>query len=336
MLAQIKERNRAKDDAVSAEDFHLAEQLKNQIILLESQWEIMHEQSNTIILRNCVTQWQLGFASAISSAWRSGTLLKDFGYSCLDSRFHQDLLAILKSLAPKYHDALIRAFIILIPYDLPDDSRPTFGWHNHFCKKVKDYPAKAEHVEIVEEAAFLLITNAVKVILEQDSSERIDRITEEQLLCHIKNYYKLAATQKDLGNVTAKCFSRIFITTSLIAGRILNSWYFLNNIREKRASMYTLITTGLEPTSKANHHEMVLLLCAMRYTFTQISTEASFEVLSTFKRDLLVILEKSKKTSVRIAVLQTLERIVMSQPLNAAEANAPVSHFWQDVCANLK
>jgi hypothetical protein len=50
----------------------MAEQLKLKIEVMEMQLYKMEDQTSTIVLRNCVSQWQLCFSQHVSQCLRKG------------------------------------------------------------------------------------------------------------------------------------------------------------------------------------------------------------------------------------------------------------------------
>ncbi|KAI9360796.1 hypothetical protein DFJ73DRAFT_59013 [Zopfochytrium polystomum] len=303
-----------KEAAVRSEDFLLAEQTRQKIVALQAQLAKMEHQLNADLVLNAVTAWQVALAESLD--WHLGDLANRFRKSVLKGSYplkdkaHTDFLEILKILPVNYFDSLIRSFLLIVPQDLPDVAKSHFGWDS-FAKRIPNLAKQSsEVVEVVKSTVVLSILDIMIRITNQLTMASLKRDTHTLFLKHAFQYVRSSATRRLTVDFEAKLFEQIGVRWSVVIGD-------LSCI--DRTEVFRQISAVLDVTRRTPQDEVTVILAATRYISFRPATDKEAQETALLIHELTSHFEKNKKTNVRLAVIQALERLV--QPIDFSSKN---------------
>eukprot|EP00842_Homolaphlyctis_polyrhiza_P004116 jgi/Hompol1/4705/HPOL_003827-RA len=306
-----------KQNAIINEDYNTADQMRLKITALQFQLMKLEDQFNADFLKNVITQWQNELTSTLQSALLNPIALPKqyLGVGILQAPFHLDFLEILKTIPRTYFDSIIRAMLIINPQELPDSPKSPYGW-SFVSQKISALSAKpADMVDSAKATVTLVIFDIISVILGLSVTNDLRRETYDLILRHAFNYFHAISVRRLNPETEGRIFEKIFIRLSVIIGDISEV---------ARRDLYRYALGYLDPHKKIAPEEIVMVLSSIRYISAVPQTEDEASGLIQLIRELVNFHDKSRKTSVKVAAVQALERII--QPLDYTRAHADPWH----------
>ncbi|XJO76698.1 hypothetical protein BDV3_007190 [Batrachochytrium dendrobatidis] len=296
-----------KQNAIANEDYTTADQMRLKITALQFQLIKMEDQFNADVLTNIITHWQTDLATSIQTALSNPlTFSKFIGVGMLQAQFQVDLINIIKTIPVNYCDAIIRSVLVINPQELPDSPKSPYGW-DFLSKKIPTLISKSNDViDAVRATVTLVITDIVSTVLGLTTSMDIRRETYDLVLRHAFNYFHYMSLRRMSQDIEGRIFEKIFIRFSIIIGDI-------SDTANSRRDIYKFTLGYMDPQKKITSEEIIMVLSSIRYIGAKTKTEDEAVALITLMRELISFHDKSRKTSLKIAAIQALERLI--QPL---------------------
>ncbi|ORY34153.1 hypothetical protein LY90DRAFT_705035 [Neocallimastix californiae] len=306
---KIDEYQKKKEDAVKQENYGLADQTRQKLNVLQVQLTKMEHQLNADMITNCIGHWQNKLAEGLIEKIENGDTNQSSGITSaypLREDFHISLLMTIDRIPNNYIDSLIKAVLIILPHSSNDIQKSPFGF-DFFLKKVisrakKNHELTMSQQSMIKWILTVAVTDVLIHLTERYNGKNISRETRELILKHGFFYFKISSlrkTQKDLLE------DPILLRWAIVLGDLALT---------DRSSMIKMIIQVLDPNKKINNEEIVNVLNVMRYIFVKPKNDKEAMDILYLIHELEAFLERHKKTSVRIAIIRTLERIV--QPFN--------------------
>ncbi|KAI8622831.1 hypothetical protein BC830DRAFT_1223695 [Chytriomyces sp. MP71] len=303
----------AKEAAIRAENYMLADAMRQKMLILDAQLASMEYQFNADIIINTITSWQIGLATAISKKLDD---VKGFVQDCTTGAFplkdpcHQNFLTFIQVVPPNYYDALVRSLLLVMPHDVAGVQKSPYGW-DAFSRRIPQMSKL--HPESVDFMKSVLILSILDLIVEFSGRFGPDCIKKETLSLFVKHaftYLKASATKKLSMEHEAKIFEKITQRWAIIIGdlAVVGPTEILRNV-----------FAVLDIAAKRPSEEIVLTLASVRYIFGPPSFETASDIIRLVK-ELVSHFERNKKTVVRLCILQTIEKLV--QPLDFTRREA--------------
>jgi Cell morphogenesis N-terminal len=95
--------------------------------------------------------------------------------------------------------------------------------------------------------------------------------------------------------------------------------------------IFESVALTFDSNRKCNAEENALALFSVKYLFSKISSDEELRQIMTFKEYLLNLFDKSRKTSIKNAVIYVLGRILLHQSILHGEKASFATMFWQDI-----
>ncbi|KAJ3288624.1 hypothetical protein HK104_008062 [Borealophlyctis nickersoniae] len=305
----INEMNIVKETAIRTENYALADQTRNKVISLQAQLVKMEHQLNADILTNCVTRWQDDLAGVVTAQlaklaqFRQPSISPTF---LLKDKFHENFLQIIRMTPPNYYDSMIRSLLLILPQDIPDMPKSPYGF-DFFMRKVSlpvGLKREESTLDVIKMTVVLGVLDALMELTAQMSSNDFTRDTLRLVLRHAFFYLRAAAFRR-FGELEGKLFEQIIVRWSIILGDVAVV---------ERATIVEHIGSILDVGRKATPEEIVVVLSAARYISATPQNEGDAAQILHYMRDLSSHFDKAKKTVVKLAIIQAIERLV--QPLD--------------------
>ncbi|KAJ3127740.1 hypothetical protein HK098_005857 [Nowakowskiella sp. JEL0407] len=317
LKSTLLEMNELKEAAIREENYSLADQSRLKMTALKIQVVKMEHQLNADIISNCTSQWQNELSLEMSALLRNpgkGIKLSMQEGFPLNLQCHKTMVEIVSNLPNVYYDSFLRSMIIMIPQDLPETPSSPFGWEA-FLKKIPGVQKPGETLDVIKSAMMLGVVDLIMLITEKLEPKLIRRETVELLLNHSYYYVRMAAIRKFSGDLEPKLFEQILRRLSIIVGDIAI---------HDRADILANIFAVLDPLKKATSEEIVMVLSVSRYFSARPKTEKEASQLTHLIRELNLCFERTKRSVLRMAIIQALERLI--QPLDYT-AQTPIENF---------
>ncbi|KAJ3084219.1 hypothetical protein HDU99_002584 [Rhizoclosmatium hyalinum] len=316
LKASLNEMNAAKDAAIRSENYLLADQIRQKMVVLDAQLDQMEYQFNADIIINSITNWQIELAKSMSNRLNN---VKAFVRDCGDGTFplkdqaQLDFVSFIEVVPTNYYDSLIRSLLLVMPNEVPGASKSPFGWE-HFARRIPQIPSlHPDSIEFLRSSVVLAIIDVVIRISHKFDESIIQAETQSLFIKYAYAYFKTASIRRLAMDHEAKMFEKITTRWAIIIGD-------LSSISQ--TEVLKQVFTVLDVAQKRTPDEIVLVLSSVRYIFTRPSPDQSSETLRLI-RELVNHFEKSKKTVVRLAVIQCLEKIVQPLDFTMSESLEP-------------
>ncbi|KAJ1334487.1 hypothetical protein BSLG_007642 [Batrachochytrium salamandrivorans] len=314
----IDEMSAIKQNSIMNEDYTTADQMRLKITALQVQLMKMEDQFSADVLTNVLTHWQTELATSIQSSLVNPTLYQRFiGVSILQAEFHVDFLNIVKSIPSNYCDAIIRAVLVINPQELPDTPKSPYGWE-FMSKKMAALSTKpADTVDAVKATVTLVIADVISIILGLTTSTDVRRETHDLILRHAFNYFHYMSLRRMNLDTEGRIFEKIFIRLSVAIGDVAHT-------ANSRRDIYKFVLGYLDSQRKITAEETIMSLfhslriSTSTYRF-MVKSEDEVTALTYLMRELVIFHDKIRKTSLKIAAIQALERLI--QPLGFGTTN---------------
>ncbi|KAH9273786.1 hypothetical protein BASA83_003780 [Batrachochytrium salamandrivorans] len=303
----IDEMSAIKQNSIMNEDYTTADQMRLKITALQVQLMKMEDQFSADVLNQRPHTWQTELATSIQSSLVNPTLYQRFiGVSILQAEFHVDFLNIVKSIPSNYCDAIIRAVLVINPQELPDTPKSPYGWE-FMSKKMAALSTKpADTVDAVKATVTLVIADVISIILGLTTSTDVRRETHDLILRHAFNYFHYMSLRRMNLDTEGRIFEKIFIRLSVAIGDVAHT-------ANSRRDIYKFVLGYLDSQRKITAEETIMSLSSIRYVSAPVKSEDEVTALTYLMRELVIFHDKIRKTSLKIAAIQALERLI--QPL---------------------
>ncbi|KAI9203951.1 uncharacterized protein BJ171DRAFT_442776 [Polychytrium aggregatum] len=319
-----------KETAIKQENYLLAEQIRVKMSALVIQSTIMEHQLNTDILVHFLTIWQDNLAksiteqiSAVSSSGKSH-LPKSYP---MQEPFHIKALEFLRMVPHNYYDSIIRSLLMIVPYTLPDIQKSPFQW-DFFSRKIENLAGKRQEIQdSVRSVALLGILDLIVCVTGLATVQDLRPETISLVLRHAFFEIRSSAPKHFIQNYPApEAESNIIIRWSIILGDLS---------KISRTDIIRQVTTTLDISKKgssASSEEIIMTLSAVRYVSERPTTEQQSQDILRLLHEFNIFFEKAKKASVRIAVIQAIERLVQPLDFTAMLGNEKwETHMYNEV-----
>ncbi|KAJ1330073.1 hypothetical protein BSLG_009745 [Batrachochytrium salamandrivorans] len=274
----IDEMSAIKQNSIMNEDYTTADQMRLKITALQVQLMKMEDQFSADFI----------------------------GVSILQAEFHVDFLNIVKSIPSNYCDAIIRAVLVINPQELPDTPKSPYGWE-FMSKKMAALSTKpADTVDAVKATVTLVIADVISIILGLTTSTDVRRETHDLILRHAFNYFHYMSLRRMNLDTEGRIFEKIFIRLSVAIGDVAHT-------ANSRRDIYKFVLGYLDSQRKITAEETIMSLSSIRYVSAPVKSEDEVTALTYLMRELVIFHDKIRKTSLKIAAIQALERLI--QPL---------------------
>ncbi|KAI8907187.1 hypothetical protein EDD86DRAFT_208959 [Gorgonomyces haynaldii] len=327
LRAKLRELSVQKDNAVAQEDFVNADQLRIQVNVLQTQLSRMEDQSKADLLQNCVSQWQQAFADDVLEKFKGGLLSmtqRDITVALLSSPYHKSFINILSGLAPCYYEAVAKAFIILLPQDVPEIPKSPYGWE-FLARRIPGFQQKPLDIqELVKASAFFLIMDVIQTVVGRATEHNITKETEDLILKHIFHYFHVISLRKLNAEYEGRLFEKTFGACAMVLGDIA---------QHSPTEILRYSAFCLDASRKTNPEEIILVLSSTRYCFKRADTQEDTAALMHFIREIVSNYDRNRKTGVKMAIIQTLERVI--QPQYADDKHFYETTLWQEIIPDL-
>ncbi|ORX79205.1 hypothetical protein BCR32DRAFT_281580 [Anaeromyces robustus] len=305
----IHDLQKIKEEAVKQENYGLAEQTRKKLNVLEVQLTKMEHQLNADMITNCIGHWQNKLAEGLVEKIENGDTSQSTGITSaypLRENFHISFLMTIDRIPNNYIDSLIKAVLIILPHTASDIPKSPFGY-DFFLKKVtsrakKNYELNMSQQSMIKWILTVAVTDVLIHLTERYNGKNISRDTRELILKHGFFYFKISSLRKTQKDTLE---DPILLRWAIILGDLALT---------DRSSMIKMMVQVLDPNKKINNEEIVNVLNVMRYIFVKPKNDKEAMDILYLIHELEAFIERHKKTSVRIAIIQTLERII--QPFN--------------------
>ncbi|TPX32743.1 hypothetical protein SmJEL517_g04215 [Synchytrium microbalum] len=315
-----------KQTAVANENFILAEQTSAKLQALRVQVATLEHKLNADVLTNHMTQWQNSLAESLGNLLKSGgsqsvrKASTNFNYP-LNEPFHQSMLSLLRLVPPAYLESLMKAFLIILPLDMPGLQKSPYGFDFFLKKLPPTVQSNASHVELVKSVVLLGVLDCLIVVTEHSALTRpFKKETNHMLLKHAFYNIRLAGqtVSKRAASTEGRFMEQMMLRWSILIGDVSSV---------ERHGIVSTIFGVLDPTRKALSEEIVLVLAATRYLSTKPVNQQQAEQLFQLIRELSNQIDRTKKTVVRVAAIQALEYII--RPLDYTSAGGKPRQPWE-------
>ncbi|KAI8928058.1 hypothetical protein BC831DRAFT_397976 [Entophlyctis helioformis] len=308
----IDEMSAIKQTAIMNEDYATADQMRLKTTALQFQLMKLEDQLNADILTNFV------------------------GISILQAPMHVDLVQLIKAIPRPYYDSILRSLLIISPHDLPDTPKSPYGW-DFFAKKIPLLSSKQSDVvdSVVTNSCGLMlplwqkstvtlaIFDLVCTILGLSTAVDVRRETYDLVLRHAFNYFHATSLRRINPETEGRIFEKIFVRTAIVIGDVAEI---------ARRDLYRYTLSYLDLQKKIAPEEIIMVLSSIRYISAKPKTDDEAATLVSLIRELAAFYDRSKKTPVKIAIIQALEHLI--QPLDFC-ANVPrvswESSLWNEI-----
>jgi hypothetical protein len=231
----------------------------------------------------------------------------------------------VKGIPLGYYDALVRALLILFPHDLPDFPKSPYGWE-FVLKKVNAALLRTQDtVDALKSNVTLAVMDIVSIAIGGSTQDHIRKETYDLALRHIFHYIHTLAPRKvpDSESILVdKAFTRCAVTVGYIS-------------RYSNKDIFKYVMLMFDPSKKVSNEELVLCLAVMRYSFSYPPKEQQVLEAVDYIKELMALYEKAKKTALKNAIIQLLERIV--QPHQAESVRRPEETLiWPEIAVLYK
>ncbi|KAJ3069221.1 hypothetical protein HDU98_007718 [Podochytrium sp. JEL0797] len=316
LKASLGDMHASKESAVRAENYMLADQIRQKMLVLEAQLASMEFQFNADIIINSVTHWQIQLAKSMSTRLED---VKEFVRDCgngsfpLQDRAQLDFIAFIEVVPTNYYDSLIKSLLLVMPNEVPGAQKSPFGWE-HFARRIPQIQSlHPDSIEYLRSVVVLAIIDVVIRISHKFNEFIITRETHSLFVNHAFSYFKTASLRRLAMDHEAKMFEKISVRWAIIIGDL--SLIGPTGIMKH-------VFAAIDPALKRTPEEIVLVLSSVRYIFTRPAPEQAADTLRLI-RDLVAHFERTKKTVVRLAIIQCLEKIVQPMDFTASEGLEP-------------
>ncbi|RKO87869.1 hypothetical protein BDK51DRAFT_25863, partial [Blyttiomyces helicus] len=300
--------------AQSANDQPILDQTRAKITLIQQQLVKLDHQLSADVVANCLTVWLDALAAVLGRALSSGPGIKlstvQTGFPRHEP-FHKDFCSLLRLVPENYLDSVLRSLLLLFPLDIPNIPKSPYG-AEFFFQKVT-LPIKAE---VIEGANLILVDCLLDLVMEVTQRLTPGWATLDTLrllLRHAFFYLRISATKK-FTPTEGKIFQQTILKWAIVLGDVAAI---------ECGEVIRKIDDILDPLKRASSEEIVLVLSASRYV-SEMPTDArgAAEIIHIILT-LTAVFDRSKKDSVRIAVIQALERLCQSLDLTGSNEHAP-------------
>ncbi|KAI8900095.1 hypothetical protein BC833DRAFT_583265 [Globomyces pollinis-pini] len=316
----LQEMSKMKQDALDSKNYNTSEQLRIKIGVLQIQLMKMEDQFTSDILQNFITSWQSSLISEINSSLYSPVKLKSLNILTLP--FHVAFMNIVKGIPLTYYDSLIRAMLILLPHELPDSFKSPYGWE-FIAKKIHIVNAKSQDtIDIIKSTVAIAVMDVICISIGGSTSEFVKKETYDLTLRHIFHYIQLSSARKMNLDLEGELFDSIFTRCSVTVS------YIGQNSR--RRDIFRYILSFFESAKKSTNEMLVMMLTSLKYLFVFPESDSMVQDTVDYIKDLSHLVEKVKKPVVKVALIQTLERVV--QPLQVSgERSHHETTLWTEI-----
>ncbi|KAJ3403215.1 hypothetical protein HDU80_004376 [Chytriomyces hyalinus] len=297
----------AKEAAIRAENYMLADAMRQKMTILEAQLASMEFQFNADVIINSITSWQMGLAKAISKKLDN---VKTFVQECSSGAFplkdpsHTNFLTFIGVVPSNYYDALVRSLLVVMPQDVVGVQKSPYGWDS-FARRI---PQMAKlHPDSVEFLKSVLVLSILDLVIEfsgRFSGDCIKKETRSLIAKHAFTYLKTASARRLSMDHEAKIFEKISLRWAILVGDLAMI---------APTDVFRSVFAVLDIAAKRPTEEIVLTLTSVRYAFAPATFETAPDIVRLI-RELVAHYDRNKKTIVRLCILQCLEKII--QPLD--------------------
>ncbi|KAJ3275486.1 hypothetical protein HDV01_000313 [Terramyces sp. JEL0728] len=289
-----------KQNALNNEDYSNAELLRTKMTIVQMQLMKMEDQFTCDLLQNCITKWQNEFVAISNSNLNNAQKLSSI--DILHSKFHVSFGNIIKGIPLSYYDSILRAILILLPHDLPDAPKSPYGWESMMRKFA--VIRSQEISEVLKASVTLVIVDIVCLAVGGSTNEHIKKETYDLTLRHVFHYLHTVATRKMNPELEGPIFDKILTRCAVTIGYIGNF---------SRKDIFRYACSFFESSKKASTEELVLIMNVLRYLFIAPTNENHVVEIADFIKELNLLMDKAKKNAVKVAIIQTFERLVQPQ-----------------------
>ncbi|KAI9352177.1 hypothetical protein BDR26DRAFT_929634 [Obelidium mucronatum] len=316
LKASLSDMNAVKEAAIRSENYLQAEQIRQKMIALESQLASMEYQFNADIIINSVTNWQIELAKSMSNRLDD---VKSFVRDCSSGTFplkdlaQLNFISFVEVLPTNYYDALVRSLLLVMPNEVLGAQKSPFGWE-HFARRIPQIQSlPPDSVEYLRSVLVLAIIDVIIRISHKFNETIIKRETNTLFIKHAFSYFKTASLRRLAIDHEAKVFEKISTRWAIIIGdlSVVGPTEILKQV-----------FGVLDHAQKRTPDEIVLILSSVRYIFSRPLPEQASNTLRLI-RELVGHYERTKKTVVRLAIIQCLEKIVQPLDFTLSEGMEP-------------
>ncbi|KAJ3049692.1 hypothetical protein HK097_009334, partial [Rhizophlyctis rosea] len=322
----INEMSLVKETAIRTENYALADQTRNKVMALQSQLVKMEHQLNADVITNSVTRWLDDL-----SAWVGEVVIgggrnpPPAAITPLGLDFHLHFRSIIRTLPVCYYDSLIRSLLLVLPQDIPDMPRSPYGYESFLRKLPPAVFKNQDGVEWTKLQTTLAVSDTLTSITKHivPQTENFSRDTLNLVIRHAFFYLRAAAFRR-LGAYVS-VFESVMMRWAIIMGDVAIV---------ERPAIVSEIGHILDITRKPTPEEVIITLSAARYISSHPRSDRSAQTIETYLSHLLTHLDRSKKTSIRIACIHALERAI--QPLDFTSSQKTLTPWENTLLAFLK
>ncbi|KAJ3026654.1 UNVERIFIED_CONTAM: hypothetical protein HDU68_005289 [Siphonaria sp. JEL0065] len=286
------------------------------MLVLEAQLASMEYQFNADIIINSITNWQIDLAKSMSNRLED---VKGFVRDCGNGTFPLNdpaqlhFISFVEVLPTNYYDSLVRSLLLVMPNEVAGTQKSPFGWE-HFARRIPQIQTlPPDSLEYLRSILVLAIIDVIIRISHKFNETMIKRETNALFIKHAFSYFKTASIRRLAMDHEAKVFEKISTRWAIVIGDL--SVVGPTDILKQ-------VFAVLDHGQKRTPDEIVLVLSSVRYIFSRPLPEQASDTLRLI-RELVAHFERTKKTVIRLAIIQCLEKIVQPLDFTLSEGMEP-------------